>query len=274
MKLRRSEFVNTIKTPLKFHWSMFLLLPFFIWQGIDYGISGAWWQDALIGIWYYVVIFGSVLFHEYFHIWEARSQGVYVMDIKLMILGGMARIDGERLLLDRRASLWVSLAGPIGSLILAAIGFIGSLLFSLPFYVFGPVFFINAVLFVFNMLPLFPMDGGRIFHSILSKFFVITKAHRIASYVSFVLCFVLMIVALCFGEWWVAFVFSVLIYFGIRERSIFLMVVRKKGIAVEDPKWLLSLKDFMFRLEDRLLHSSIYRKVRYFLIKLKNNFFK
>jgi len=273
MKLKRSEFVNTIKTPLKFHWSMFLLLPFFIWQGVSYGPYSTYWQNSLLGIWYYVVIFGSVLFHEYFHIWEARSQDVYVQDIKLMILGGMARIDGERLLLDRRASLWVSLAGPLGSLILTAVGFVGTMVFNFP-YVFGSLFFINLILFVFNLLPLFPMDGGRVFHAILSKFFVITKAHRIASYVSFVVCTILMIVSICFDDFWMAFVFLVLIYFGIRERSIFLMVARKKGIVVEDPKWLVVLKEFGFKVESKLQKSFIYRKLQSILNGLKNNFFK
>ena len=273
MKLKRSEFINTIKTPLKFHWSMFLLLPFFIWQSINVGAFSTLWQNALIGVWYYVVIFGSVLFHEYFHIWEARSQDVYVQDIKLMLLGGMARIDGERLLLDRRASLWVSLAGPLGSLVLTAIGFVGNMFFNLP-YVFGPIFVINLILLVFNLLPLFPMDGGRVFHAILSKFFVITKAHRIASYVSFILCSVLAVVAFVLGDLWTAFVFVVLIYFGIRERSIFLMVVRSKGMVVEDPMWVQSLKAFMFKLEEKILSSWVGRKIKSVLVKLNNSLFK
>jgi len=234
MKLKRSEFLNTVKTKLIFHWSvLILLLPMIYWYGA-------------IGVWYFVVLFASVLFHEYFHIWEARSQGIYVQDIKLFALGGAARMDGSRLMLDRKAGLWISLAGPLGSLILTILGFLLSFISMEIFFV---IFVFNAMLLVFNLLPLFPMDGGRAFYAIMCKFKSPIKAHNIAVNVSFIGCGILALVSLAFQEWWFAIIFLFLIEFAGREKEMFNCVVSGQQYIPSGSFFVKTIKKYYWKIK-------------------------
>jgi Zn-dependent protease len=151
----------------------------------------------LVGIFTSLLVFASVLFHELAHSLVAISQGEKVPNITLFLLGGVAQISEEPKRPFREFSM--ALVGPLSSLALAAFFFVFSILLqgvSQPLRASASYLaLINTVLAVFNLLPGFPMDGGRVLRSVLWKFTGnLKKATRIASSVgqgfSFFLIFI------------------------------------------------------------------------------------
>lgn len=129
-------------------------------------------------------VFVSVLIHELAHSLVAIQQGEKVHNITLFILGGVAQISQEPE--EPLKEFAMSVVGPLASFGLGAIFFLISLLIhplSVPLAAAaGYLFFINIALGIFNLLPGFPMDGGRVLRSIIWKLTGnLKKATRIAS---------------------------------------------------------------------------------------------
>jgi Zn-dependent protease len=123
---------------------------------------------AVIGA---LLLFGSVLAHELGHGVVGRRFGMEVEGITLFIFGGLARLKDEPR--TPAIELWMTLAGPLTSAALAAVflglGHVG-LAYGLPdawVALGGYLVFANATIAVFNMIPAFPLDGGRILRAIL-----------------------------------------------------------------------------------------------------------
>ena len=118
-----------------------------------------------------LLVFASVLFHELAHSLVAVRQGEKVEDITLFILGGVARISEEPETPQKEFSM--ALVGPLASFFLALIFILLSFLFrpiSRPLQVVAAYLgYINAILGAFNLLPGFPMDGGRVLRAIVWK---------------------------------------------------------------------------------------------------------
>ena len=127
-----------------------------------------YWTIGIIGS---ALLFVCVLIHELSHSLEATRRGLRVKSITLFFLGGFSQIDGE----SRSASeeFWVSVVGPIASLGLACIfGLIYLNLRSSS----GPLtaltqylMFVNLMVGLFNLIPAFPLDGGRVLRSLVWK---------------------------------------------------------------------------------------------------------
>jgi Zn-dependent protease len=129
-------------------------------------------------------VFASVLVHELTHSLVAIKQGETVTSITLFILGGVAQISEEPK--EPLKEFSMAVVGPLSSFFLAILFFLLSLVLapvSEPFRASaGYLAIVNLTLGVFNLLPGFPMDGGRVFRSIVWKITGdIRKATRIAS---------------------------------------------------------------------------------------------
>ena len=134
------------------------------------------WPDAWIGIGFVLVLFGIIVLHELGHALTARRFGIGTQDITLLPIGGVARL--ERMPDDPRQELLVALAGPAVNVALALFFFAlagGSHEISswLDMNVVGQDFimslvWVNIALTLFNLIPAFPMDGGRVFRSLLA----------------------------------------------------------------------------------------------------------
>jgi Zn-dependent protease/CBS domain-containing protein len=156
---------------VKIHWSFFLLLAFFGY--LAFRDSGSL-VDALITVGIVVALFFCVLLHEFGHSLVAIRLGSEVQDITLLPIGGLARMKSlpERPIDEVK----VAVAGPLVNVVLAPIFFGLAILFggdlSVPAnilsgvgslgQVFAALGTINVALVVFNMIPAFPMDGGRV----------------------------------------------------------------------------------------------------------------
>jgi Zn-dependent protease len=134
-----------------------------------HGLSAAtYW---LMGIFGMLGLFVCIVLHELSHAMVAKAYGIPISNITLFIFGGVAEIKREPNLPS--VEFLMAIAGPIMSLILALIAFLlnqGGIQWDWPIVVtgiLGYLAFINTVLAIFNLLPAFPLDGGRVFHAIL-----------------------------------------------------------------------------------------------------------
>ncbi len=162
-------------TPLVFDFSWFLFALFLIFALADGYFPKEYpgWEK----IFYYIVgtittllFFGSVILHELAHSIMAKKYNYNVRKIKLFIFGGVTEMDEPK---KASEEFFISVAGPLTSLLLAAIFFGLSTLLKPKGYLFATfhyLYLINLILGLFNLLPGFPLDGGRVFRALIWKF--------------------------------------------------------------------------------------------------------
>lgn len=126
--------------------------------------SAVYWITGIIAT---VLFFSSILFHELAHALIAKRSGIDVKEISLFIFGGVAKITRESS--DPLTELKIAVAGPLSSLILALIFWIvkNGLSEGMVQAVFDYLAWINVALAVFNLVPGYPLDGGRILRAIV-----------------------------------------------------------------------------------------------------------
>ena len=142
---------------------------------------------------YGVSIFIAVLIHELAHAWVANRKGYQVYSINVDLFSGSADIDTN---MHERDSVPITAAGPISNLLLSLIGY--TLMLLVPGIPYVDDFAkVNLILFIFNILPIYPMDGGRILKDVLVlKMRNRYKANRIAGFTSLVTASLLLIFSL------------------------------------------------------------------------------
>ena len=150
--------------------------------GFDLAALRAGSTPWVIGVLAALGLFASVTVHELGHSWVALRYGISIESITLWILGGMAALS--RIPREWNREFWIALAGPATSVGVAAVAYVGLLVAppSLPVvrFVLGWLAVTNVVLAVFNLLPAFPMDGGRILRALLARNRPYASATRIA----------------------------------------------------------------------------------------------
>ncbi|MBL8050985.1 MAG: site-2 protease family protein [Anaerolineales bacterium] len=165
----------------------FLLL--IAWVGYSHWLANQNWGEVLSGIFFILALFACVILHEYGHALTARKFGVKTRDITIYPIGGVARL--ERMPEKPIEELWVALMGPavnvVIALILFAYLFLTSSLFPLGNLTIASGGFlerllvVNIILVLFNLLPAFPMDGGRVLRALLAMRMDYVRATQIAA---------------------------------------------------------------------------------------------
>ncbi len=155
------------------HTTFLLLIFFILFMNLREGKSLA---TAMAGVLFILAIFGCIVLHELGHALAARHYGIPTRDITILPIGGLARL--ERMPDIPIQELWVALAGPAVNAIIAGVLFsLGILIGVRPelhaFRWTGGSFLnklmvVNVWLLAFNLIPAFPMDGGRVLRALLA----------------------------------------------------------------------------------------------------------
>ena len=202
--------------PIRLNWTFLIVLPLFAYLigsqvgmiaevmnevaglGIDAGAVAAGSTPWLLGLSAAVGLFVGVLLHEFGHSLVAMRYGYEIESITLWLLGGLASFT--EFPEDWKHEFWIAIAGPLVSVavgvacygvVLVAAGGSNAVLF-----VFGYLALLNVVLAVFNMLPAFPMDGGRVLRALLARNQPHAQATQRAASVGKVFAFLMGIIGL------------------------------------------------------------------------------
>ncbi len=173
---KRIELFRLFGIPLRIDLSWFVVAFLVTWSlaenffpSVAVGLSpGTYWAMGAFGA---LGLFASVVLHELAHALVARSYGMSIRGITLFIFGGVAELETEPP--GAKAEFMVAIAGPIASVLIAVgcflltgvpWGFPGA---AVAVAVLTYLAFINRMLVFFNMIPAFPLDGGRVLRSAL-----------------------------------------------------------------------------------------------------------
>jgi len=159
------------------------------WVALSHYLARQSAADAFTGVAFIFSLFGIVVLHELGHALTARRFGIPTRDITLLPIGGVARLD--RMPQDPKQELLVALAGPAVNVVLAAILFV-VLELGQGLSAYGDVvrvggrfldqlFWVNVSLAAFNLLPAFPMDGGRVLRGLLALRMDYLRATQLAA---------------------------------------------------------------------------------------------
>lgn len=187
------QIIKLFNIPVLVHWSFGLLSLFILYQGYTNGLSveGTLWLGLFV-----LALFICVVMHEFGHALTARRYGVETRDIILLPIGGVARLD--KLPEKPIEEFLVAIAGPAVNIVIALLL---SPVFFLPYinldlsgegginaHNFIPLLLmLNVFLALFNLIPAFPMDGGRILRSLLSMRLGRVRATKIAAVIGQIL---------------------------------------------------------------------------------------
>jgi Zn-dependent protease/predicted transcriptional regulator len=165
-------------------------------HAVDTAALQAGYTPEVIGVAAAVGLFVGVLLHELGHSWTARHYDVTISSITLWIFGGMAHM--EDLPEDWNVEFYVALAGPAMSVLVGVVCY--ALLFVVPpapavVFVVGWLAVVNVTLAGFNMLPAFPMDGGRVLRALLARDRPYVEATRTAAGVGKAIAILLAVLA-------------------------------------------------------------------------------
>lgn len=207
---------------VRVHATFVLLLA---WILISHLVDGHGIGSALGGVAFVVLLFACVVLHEFGHALTAQRYGVGTRDITLYPIGGIARL--ERIPRDPRQELWIALAGPAVNVVIALALF--SLLALGHAWIGAPgiqlvggnlvrkLMWVNLLLAAFNLLPAFPMDGGRVLRAFLAGRMEYGRATRMAASVGQGMAFLFGLVGLFFNPFLLFVAFFV--YMGAAEEA-------------------------------------------------------
>jgi Zn-dependent protease len=218
------KIVRLFGIDIRLHILFVALVVGLFWKGAGGDLRDFWMTAGMI-----VALFSSVLLHEFGHAIAARHKGIRVLDVTLWPLGGMARLaETPRAPMDELA---IAAAGPLVNLGIAAIllvvvlalsGPINLDLFALraePSEILHNLFAGNAALALLNLIPAFPLDGGRMFRALLARRRGAYEATRIAVRAGGFIAFLGFVYGIWLGEsGWVYVALALFVWFsGLQE---------------------------------------------------------
>jgi len=194
--------------PIQLHWTFLIIIPLFAWiigsqillttdlisttfrVPIDTSIITSGYMPFILGMIIALGLFGGVLIHELAHSMLAKSKGIKINSITLLIFGGISSMEEDSP--DPKVELPMAAIGPLTSLAVGIVCiaimyfFNGAIAANPPVagvfvFMFGYLGILNVFLFGFNLLPAFPMDGGRVLRAFLARSMPLNQATKIAA---------------------------------------------------------------------------------------------
>jgi Zn-dependent protease len=246
--------------PIRVHITFLLLLVFV-------ALVGKTLASGMYAVLFVISVFVCVILHELTHSLMAIHYGHKVRSITLLPIGGMAQM--EEIPEDPKEEIVISVMGPVASIVIAGVLFAIVSFLKLPLgsplaaslwegNMLVSLFWINLFLAGFNLIPAFPMDGGRVLRGILGVFMDHMKATHIAVFVGQVFAVLLFFVGIFYNPWLA--LIAVFIYLGAEgeERTWSLRHALAdapvKSVMLEDFK-SLAPNDTLGRASELFLHT-------------------
>ena len=208
--------------PIRVHLTLALLL---VWIAMTSMFQGLGPSETLAGLAIVIAVFAIIVVHELCHALVARRFGVNTRGILLLPIGGIATL--ERIPERPRHELAVALAGPAVNVLLAALLWLGLALAgeahaptvttSVGARMTWELLVINLVLAGFNLVPAFPMDGGRALRALLAMRLGRARATMIASGMGKLFAIALAVIGLVYNPWLV--VIAIVVWFGAAQEA-------------------------------------------------------
>ena len=203
--LQSFKIAKIMGIPIELHitFILLLILVYYFW--------------GLGGFILYVFLFTSVILHELGHSYVAKKYGVTIEKILLLPIGGVAMMDK----IPKRGEFKIAIAGPIVSILLGIMFIVISNFFDfdilningMVYPLFMTVGALNIMLGIFNLIPAFPMDGGRVLRALISNKVGYLKATKIASTLGQYFSFLMLIFGIITFNVILIFI-ALFIYFG------------------------------------------------------------
>jgi Zn-dependent protease len=242
--------------PIYLHFTFLLLLIFFA-----IGSFGGERPDySAANLIFVLVLFACVVLHELGHSLVARRYGIPVSDITLYPIGGIARIEKQP---TPRQELWIALAGPavnfvIAGLLIVYLAVIGQARTpEIATAVIGRHFWalrvlsVNLILGLFNLIPAFPMDGGRVLRALLAMRMPFDRATAVAANIGQILAMATGFLAIVSNQWMLLFV-ALFVYMGAGQE----VVVARQEVLMKD----VAVKEAMLTDLRTLPHGATFRQ--------------
>ena len=249
------------------HWTFLLLIAWVVYLFVSEGSDLA---GVVNGIVFVLAIFGCIVLHELGHALTARQFGIQTRDITLLPIGGVARL--ERMPENPTQELLVALAGPAVNVLIAAVlaaillcwavvasasqpevsgsllEWLNAMADAMPKWVIFllSLLAVNLVLFVFNLVPAFPMDGGRVLRSLLAQTLDYVQATQIAASIGQTLAILFGVIGLFGIPGWIGqqpmlLFIALFVYLGAEQEA---HMVRVRSVMRGVPTWAAMVTRF------------------------------
>lgn len=193
------------------------IFGFYVYQGLTVLV-------ALMGVGLILAVFGCVVLHELGHAFMARHYGIPTLDITMYPIGGVARL--QRMPREPKQEFMIAIAGPAVNLGIAGVLYLVTTVMGSPTSmieamtpqgnVLTMLMWVNLALVVFNLLPAFPMDGGRVLRAGLATQMDYRNATHVASLIGQGMAFLFAIYGLFTGLWTLPLV-AVFVFMAARQ---------------------------------------------------------
>lgn len=247
---------------IQVHWTFLLLIG---WVVLVHASRGASAPEVVGGVVLILAVFACVVLHELGHALTAKRFGINTRDITLLPIGGVARL--ERMPDDPREELLVAIAGPAVNVVIAGLLYVGLLatgalrpveqVVLVGGNLFMQLMLVNVMLVLFNLLPAFPMDGGRILRGLLATRLDYVRATQIAAAIGQVMAILFGFGGLYLGNPFLIFI-AIFVYLGAQAEAQQAQVrFALEGVTVGDAMMTrfrtLTMQDSLGRAVDELL---------------------
>jgi stage IV sporulation protein FB len=222
-------------TEVKLHITFILFLAWIF--GANWAAGGI--DQAWISLAFMVLLFACVVAHEFGHVFAARRYGIATPDVTLLPIGGLARL--ERISEEPREEFVIAIAGPLVNVVIALVlvvvfgarldtGMLTSIE-SAKIPLIDRLAMVNVFLVLFNLIPAFPMDGGRVLRALLATRMGYVRATEVAAYIGQGFAFALGFIGL-FSNFMLLFI-AIFVYLAASSEAHFVaMRSMSRGVPV------------------------------------------
>jgi len=237
---------------LRIHITFVLLIAWIAFAYYTQGGSSA----AVGGVLFILLLFACVVLHEFGHALAGKAFGINTPDITLLPIGGVARL--ERIPDEPVQELVIAAAGPVVTALIALGALVGGGSWDYPpttkTSIPDLLFTMNVVLLLFNLLPAFPMDGGRVLRALLATHMSYARATQVAATVGQGFAFVFGFIGLLNPNWFMLIFIALFVYIGATQEA---ALAQMRDVSRRFPVSSAMVREFRTLAADATLEEAV-----------------